>query len=356
MPTVVNSGFTASIPPNPRFPAESPARMLRPHSFPMHLLLTGAAGFIGARTARLALDAGHTVVGLDNLNDYYDIRLKHHRLEPLLEAPGFEFLEMDIEDGPALDRVFAAHRFDAVINLAARAGVRASIAAPLRYMYTNTVATLNLLERMVLHAIPKFVIASTSSLYAGQPMPFHEDAIVTRPISPYAATKLASEALAHVWHHLHGIDVSILRYFTVYGPAGRPDMAPFRFCEWIRRGEPITLYGDGEQTRDFTYIDDIARGTLAALKPLGYEIINLGGGNAPITVNTMITQLARNLGCDAKIRHLPAIAADMQDTAADVSKAARLLGWQPEVTSAEGFERTAHWHCKENAWLDQVKL
>lgn len=220
------------------------------------------------------------MVGLDNLNDYYDPRLKQHRLEPLLKSPGFSFAEIDIEDGAALDRIFADHRFDAVINLAARAGVRASITDPHLYMRTNTVGTLNLLERMVLHAVPKFVIASTSSLYAGQPMPFTEDSIVTRPISPYAATKLAAESLAHVWHHLHGVDVSVLRYFTVYGPAGRPDMAPFRFCEWIRRGEPITLYGDGTQTRDFTYIDDIARGTLAGLKPLGYEIINLGGATS----------------------------------------------------------------------------
>ena len=247
----------------------------------MTLLITGCAGFIGARTSQLALEAGHEVVGLDNLNDYYDPRIKRHRLDQLLANEGFRFLEMDIEDGVALDRVFAVRHFDAVINLAARAGVRASIQTPHVYMHTNTVGTLNLLERMALHGVSKFVIASTSSLYAGLPMPFREDALVTRPISPYAATKLAAEALTHVWHHLHGIDVSVVRYFTVYGPSGRPDMAPFRFSEWIRRNQPITLYGDGLQTRDFTYIDDIARGTLAALQPLGYEIINLGGGNAP---------------------------------------------------------------------------
>jgi len=223
-------------------------------------------------------------------------------------------------------------------------------------MRTNTVATLNLLERMVLHGIPKFIIASTSSLYAGQPMPFTEDANVTRPISPYAATKLAAEALAHVWHHLHGIDVSILRYFTVYGPAGRPDMAPFRFSEWIRRGQPITLYGDGSQTRDFTYIDDIARGTLAALKPLGYEIINLGGGNTPMAINTMIAQLEETLGATAIINRQPAIAADMQDTAADITKAARLLDWQPTTPPAQGLAATAQWHRQNAAWLDSVTL
>lgn len=322
----------------------------------MKLLVTGSAGFIGARTAQQALDAGHEVVGLDNLNDYYDPSVKRHRLEALFRFPGFRFIEVDIENGGALDIVFADHRFDAVINLAARAGVRASITDPHVYMRTNTVGTLNLLERMVRHGIAKFVIASTSSLYAGQPMPFTEDAVVTRPISPYAATKLAAEAVAHVWHHLHQIDVSVLRYFTVYGPSGRPDMAPFRFCEWIRRGEPITLYGDGTQTRDFTYIDDIALGTLAALKPLGYEIINLGGGNAPLTVNAMIASLENALGRSVRINRQPAIAADMQDTAADISKAKHLLDWSPHTSPQQGLTLTAQWHLAQANWLNAVQL
>ena len=322
----------------------------------MNLLITGCAGFIGARTSQFALDAGHSVVGIDNLNDYYDVAIKRHRLDPLIKHSDFSFLEMDIEDGDKLDGVFDEHPFDAVINLAARAGVRASIKDPHVYMRTNTVATLNLLERMQRHRVPKFIIASTSSLYAGLPMPFREDAMVTRPISPYAATKLAAEALAHVWHHLHGIDVSVLRYFTVYGPAGRPDMAPFRFSEWIRRGEPITLYGDGTQTRDFTYIDDIARGTLAALKPLGYEIINLGGGNTPISINAMIAQLEEELGVKAMINSQPAIAADMQDTAADISKAGDLLGWKPEIGPQLGLQKTAQWHRENAEWLNEIKL
>jgi nucleoside-diphosphate-sugar epimerase len=322
----------------------------------MHLLLTGCAGFIGARTAELALTAGHKVVGLDNMNDYYDPQLKQQRLEPLLRAPGYSFHSIDIEDGASLDRIFVSHRFDAVINLAARAGVRASIEDPQVYMRTNTVGTLNLLERMVRHHIGKFVIASTSSLYAGQPMPFTEDANVTRPISPYAATKLAAEALSYVWHHLHGMDVSVLRYFTVYGPAGRPDMAPFRFSEWIRRGEPITLFGDGSQTRDFTFIDDIARGTLAALKPLGYEIINLGGGNTPVTVSAMIRSLEQHLGRKAIIDQQPFQGVDMRDTAAEIAKAKRLLDWSPEISPSQGFELTANWHNENAAWLDGVRL
>lgn len=322
----------------------------------MNLLITGTAGFIGARTTQFALDAGHEVVGIDNLNDYYDLRLKRHRLEPLIASDGFQFLEIDIEDGDALDRVFAEHKFDAVINLAARAGVRASIEDPHVYLSTNTTGTLNLLESMVRHDVSKFIIASTSSLYAGQPMPFNEKAVVTRPISPYAAAKLAAESLCHVWHHLHQVDVSILRYFTVYGPAGRPDMAPFRFSEWIRRGEPITLYGDGTQTRDFTYIDDIARGTLAALKPLGYEIINLGGGNTPMAVNDMIHALESHLGTRAIIDHQPAFSADMKDTSAEISKAGSLLGWQPTTPPAAGLVETAEWHRANNGWLDELLL
>ncbi len=322
----------------------------------MKLFLTGCCGFIGARTAQLALAAGHEVVGVDNLNDYYDPRLKRHRLEPLLGHPGFRFVEADVEDGAALDRLFGVHRFDAVVNLAARAGVRASLADPHVYLRTNAGGTLNLLERMARHAVPKLVLASTSSLYAGRPLPFTEDAPVTRPISPYAATKLAAEALAYTWHHLHGLDVSILRYFTVYGPAGRPDMAPFRFCEQLRRGLPLTLFGDGSQRRDFTFIDDIAAGTLAALAPLGFEVINLGGGNQPVTVNDMIDQLAAHLGATPSIDRRPAVPADMPATAADISKAHRLLHWAPATPPADGFRLTAQWHAENARWLGAIAL
>lgn len=322
----------------------------------MKLLITGCAGFVGARTSQFALEAGHEVVGLDNLNDYYDLRLKQHRLEPLITNDRFGFHQIDIEDGAALDQVFSEHQFDAVINLAARAGVRASIEDPQVYLSTNTTGTLNLLERMVHHKVPKFVIASTSSLYAGQPMPFVENANVTKPISPYAATKLAAEALSYVWHHLHGIDVSVLRYFTVYGPAGRPDMAPFRFSEWIRRGEPITLFGDGTASRDFTYIDDIAKGTLAALKPLGYEIINLGGGNQPIAVNEMIQALESHFGQRAVIDRQPSFAADMKNTSAHIGKAGKQLDWKPVTSPGDGFKKTAEWHLANADWLGSVTL
>ncbi|MCW1887311.1 SDR family NAD(P)-dependent oxidoreductase [Luteolibacter flavescens] len=322
----------------------------------MNILLTGTAGFIGARTAELLLDDGHQVVGVDNLNDYYDLRVKEHRLDRLVSRPNFRFVHTDLEDRDAVHALFKGASHDAVVNLAARAGVRASIEDPHAYVATNASGTLNLLESMVCNGVGKLVIASTSSLYAGQPMPFDESAVVTRPISPYAASKLAAESLCYVWHHLHGLDVTILRYFTVYGPGGRPDMAPFRFCEWIRRGEPITLHGDGNQTRDFTYIDDIARGTVAALRPVGYEIINLGGGNDPISINEMIRELGGHFGRVPVVNHAPAVSADMQDTSANISKAARLLDWKPRIPWQDGFRMTAAWHAEQGAWLDDIVM
>ena len=242
-----------------------------------------------------------------------------------------------------------------MINLAARAGVRASIENPRLYLSTNTLGTLNLLELMVAHGVPRYVMASTSSLYAGASAPFVETANVTRPISPYAATKLAAEALAYVWHHLHGLQVTVLRYFTVFGPAGRPDMSTFKFIECVRRGRPLPLFGDGTQTRDFTYIDDIARGTVRALGVQGYEIINLGGGNQPLSIRTMIQCLEEQLGRKAIIQNLPMNATDMQDTSADITKAQTLLQWRPEVPPFEGFARTVAWHQENAAWLDELK-
>jgi nucleoside-diphosphate-sugar epimerase len=304
----------------------------------------------------LLLDQGHEVVGIDNLNDYYDVRLKHYRLTRLESREGFQFRLIDIEDRAALDSLFRQHRFDAVINLAARAGVRASIIDPNVYLTTNTQGALNLMELMVTHEVPRYLMASTSSLYAGAAMPFVETADVTRPISPYAATKLAAEAMAYTWHHLHGIHVAILRYFTVFGPAGRPDMSPFRFIEWIRRGQAITLYGDGSQTRDFTYIDDIAHGTIAALASDGYEIYNLGGGNEPLSIKRMIQAIEENLATQATIDCHPQNNADMADTAANITKAKSRLGWQPTTSPVEGFKRTVAWHQENSAWLDEILL
>jgi Nucleoside-diphosphate-sugar epimerases len=212
------------------------------------ILLTGAAGFIGWKTAEFLLKEGYKVIGVDNLNNYYDVRLKEYRKKDLEKYENFKFYPVDIENLQALEILFNDYKFDVVINLAARAGVRYSMINPYVYMTTNANGTLNLLELMKKYGVKKLVLASTSSLYAGQPMPFKEDLPVNTPISPYAASKKAAEVMAYTYHYLYGIDVSVVRYFTVYGPAGRPDMSIFRFIKWIDEGKPIILYGDGSQS------------------------------------------------------------------------------------------------------------
>ncbi|MBL9160712.1 MAG: NAD-dependent epimerase/dehydratase family protein [Verrucomicrobiales bacterium] len=326
------------------------------------VLVTGSAGFIASRVSSLLLDQGIEVVGLDNLNDAYDVRMKRHRLASLEGRAGFTFVEADIENLYELEPVFAAHRFDAIFNLAARAGVRYSIEDPHVYLRSNAQGALNLMELMHRHDCGKLVLASTSSLYAGQPMPFREDLPVERPLSPYAASKKAAEVLSYTYHHLYGLDVSILRYFTVYGPAGRPDMAPFRFIKWIHEGTPITVFGDGSQTRDFTYVDDIARGTILAGKPMGrdgkaeHEVINLGGGKTPISLLDFIRKIEDRLGKKAEIVWQPMSASEMQDTAADITKARRVLGWEPEIDLDEGLDATVAWYLENLEWAGEVKL
>jgi UDP-glucuronate 4-epimerase len=321
-----------------------------------HYLVTGAAGFIASVTCLQLLEAGHTVVGMDNVNDYYDPRVKRHRLEGLLGRNGFRFVEADLEEQRTVDGLMDLGPYDAVLNLAARAGVRYSMEDPHVYLRTNAGGTLNLLEAMRRHGCAKMVLASTSSLYAGQPPPFREDAPVDRPISPYAATKKAAEVLCATYQHLFGIDTTVVRYFTVYGPAGRPDMAIYRFVKWIDEGHPITVYGDGSQSRDFTYVDDIARGTVAALKPVGYEIVNLGGGREPVTLIQVIRELERLLGREARIDWQPFHQADMLETSADISKARTLLDWEPRVGLKEGLERTVDWYRRNAGWIRHVPV
>jgi len=312
----------------------------------MKILVTGVAGFIGSRTAEFLLGEGHRVVGVDNLNDYYDVRLKRHRLDRIRTAWGeeFRFVEMDIEEKAEVLQLFREHGFEAVINLAARAGVRYSMEHPDVYFTTNTLGTLHLLDGMREVGAKKFVLASTSSLYAGQPMPFKEDLPVNTPISPYAASKKAAEAIAYTYHHLYGIDVSVCRYFTVYGPAGRPDMAPFRFVKWIAEGNALRIYGDGTQARDFTHVDDIARGTVASLRTLGFEVINLGGGENPVSLKVLISLIEKEIGRDAILDFLPTHKADVKETWADIQKAEQLLNWKPQVGLGEGVRQLVEWY------------
>ena len=307
------------------------------------VLLTGVAGFIGAKTTEFLLAQGIEVVGIDNLNDYYSVELKKSRLSTLKNSK-FHFESLDIENKQKLRDIFIENDFDVVFNLAARAGVRYSMINPDVYMTTNLMGTLNILELMREFKVQKLVLASTSSLYAGQSMPFKEDLAVNTPISPYAASKKAAEVIAYTYHSLYQIDVSIVRYFTVYGPCGRPDMSPYIFGEKILKGEEFSIYGDGMQLRDFTYVDDIARGTILAVKNIGYEIINLGGGNNPYTLYQMIELMEKISGKKAKVKLEAPVQADMKATWADITKAKRLLGWEPKVSFEEGIMRLMQWH------------
>lgn len=310
-------------------------------------LVTGTAGFIGGRVAEMLIEQGHTVTGVDNLNDAYDVRMKEYRLRHLQTLPGFSFLRLDISDRAAVEGLPA---FDAVINLAARAGVRASAENPWIFVQTNVLGTLNLLEHCRRKEIRKFILASTSSIYgANAPLPTPETADSDHPLQSYAASKKSAEVLCHSYHALYGIDVTVLRYFTVYGPAGRPDMSMFRFTKWIHEGQPVQVYGDGDQSRGFTYVDDIARGTIAGLKPLKYEIINLGGHEV-IHINALIELLEELIGKKAVIEHLPPNPADMFANQADVSKARRLLGWEPRVGLTEGVQTLVDWYRAERSW------
>ena len=303
------------------------------------LLITGSSGFIGSKVCEMLLEAGERVVGIDNMNDYYDVRLKEYRLNQLLKYPGFKFYHADIENLNELRLIFSDFQFRTVFNLAARAGIRYSIVNPWVYFKTNVEGTLNLLEIIKDFGIKKFVMASSSSIYSGLPTPFSEDQVTSKPISPYAASKLAAESIAYTYHHHYGLDISVLRYFSVFGPGGRPDMAPYRFVKSILAGVPLQVYGDGSQSRDFTYIDDIARGTILAEKSLGYEVINLGSGHQPVRIDQLIKWIEELTGIEAKIEYLSGNSLDLIETQASIEKARFILGWQPIISTYEGLRK-----------------
>ena len=397
----------------------------------MNILVTGAAGFIGWKVCEFLLtrpelilssleaDGKHSpipspfggegkgegvksvnVIGIDNMNDYYDVRLKEWRLDQLKKYPNFKFHKLDIENHAGLKDLFqkyadtqktsgfpssviaseakqsqkntaqSAHNrrgatltassmpkppFDAIINLAARAGVRYSMENPFVYYTTNVIGTLNLLELCREFGVKKFILASTSSLYAGQKMPFKETLPVNEPISPYAASKKSAEVTCYTYHNLYDIDVTILRYFTVYGPASRPDMSPLRFISWVYQEKPVIIYGDGKQSRDFTYVDDIARGTIMALKPLGFDTINLGC-DQPHELLEFLKLIEEKLGKKAKIINEPVHPADMKATWADITKAKKILGWQPSVKLTQGLDESVKWFTDNHSWTEKIRL
>jgi len=326
-------------------------------------LITGVAGFIASRVAEMLLDEGHAVIGIDNLNTAYDVRMKEYRLGKLRGRQGFQFQQLDISERAEMESLFSQEyrqagekQFTAVINLAARAGVRQSVENPWVYVDTNVTGTLNLLELSQRYGVPKFILASTSSVYGTDaPLPTPEEAVSDRPLQPYAASKKAAEVLCHAYHYLYGIDVTIFRYFTVYGPVGRPDMIMFRLAQWIFEDRTVMINGDGEQSRGFTYIDDIARGTILGLQPAGYSVINLGG-HETIKVNELIRLFEDTIGKKARIEHRPAHLADMQANWADVEKAGRILGWEPRFSLDEGVANLIKWYEAERSWASQIRI
>lgn len=308
----------------------------------MNLLITGGAGFIGSHVVERLLERGHTITVVDDFNDFYDPAAKRKN------CAGFRnnvrLVEADIRAQKEMRSLFAEGKFDAVVHLAARAGVRPSLAQPLLYTEVNVLGTQNLLEAARGSGVKKFVCASSSSVYGvSQKVPFNEADPVFKPISPYAATKLACEALCHVYHHLYGLDVVCLRFFTVYGPRQRPDLAIHKFTRAMARGEPIELYGDGSTQRDYTYIDDILQGVLACLdRDFGFEVINLGESET-VKLLDLVRLIEKSLGKPATIRWLPEQPGDVPLTCADISKARKLLGYNPLVQIEEGIFRFVEW-------------
>jgi UDP-glucuronate 4-epimerase len=314
----------------------------------MKAVVTGAAGFIGSHLTERLLNDGWTVIGVDSFDGFYDPRIKRRNIAACLSNPRFQLVEADIRDGGAMGRAIGSD-VDAVVHLAARAGVRPSIAEPALYADVNVSGTVVLLEIARERGIAKFIFASSSSVYGNnKKVPFSEDDNVDFPISPYAATKKAGELICHTYHHLHGIAINCLRFFTVYGPRQRPDLAIHKFARLIEEGKPIPTYGDGTMMRDFTYIDDIINGVVAAIdRCTGYGIYNLGESR-PISVNDLIAELEIALGKKALKTYLPLQPGDVDRTYADVIKAERDLGYSPATDIRTGLARFVAWLRQES--------
>jgi UDP-glucuronate 4-epimerase len=322
---------------------------------PRTILLTGAAGFIGSHAAVAFTRRGDRVVGLDNFNPYYDPERKRANVREIAsEAPGdgLTLVEGDLRDTVLVKRLFEEHRFDAVVHLAAMAGVRASADDPVTYYDVNLGGTLTLLEAARALGCKTFVFASTSSAYgATTRLPFREDDPADRPLAPYPASKRAAELLGHAYHHLHGTRFTALRFFTVYGPRGRPDMLTYRLVDAIRTGVPLTLYDGGRMTRDWTFVSDTVAGVVAAVDAsLGYEVINLGRGE-PVLVSRYIEEFERITGRKVPWVEAPRPEADVERTHADIDKARRLLGYEPRVSVEEGARRVVEWYERSVAKL-----
>jgi len=310
----------------------------------MHILVTGAAGFIGSNLTDRLLDRNEKVIAIDDFNDFYDPKIKEENLKSAVKNPNFKLYRGDIRDKTLINKIFKENSIDVVCHIAARAGVRPSLQDPILYEEVNCLGTLNLLEAVKKHPVKNFVFASSSSVYGiNSKVPFSEEDPISQPISPYASTKRASELMAFTYSHLYKVPVTNLRFFTVYGERGRPEMAVANFTRLIYEGKEIVVNGDGTAKRDFTYIGDILQGVLASIyKPFTYEIINLGESRI-VEVNYLISLIEKNLGKKAKIKYLPPAPGDVPITYADISRAKKLLGYEPKVQIEEGIERYVKW-------------
>jgi nucleoside-diphosphate-sugar epimerase len=319
------------------------------------VLITGCAGFIGYKVCEEFLKNDYEVIGIDNFDPYYDLSLKEYRLNYLKNYNNFNFVLMDIRDKNALRNLFKIYNFEGVINLAAKAGVRASILNPKDYFDVNVIGTLNILELMLEFNVNKIILASTSSIYAGHKPPFKEDMKCDNVLSPYAVSKKCAENLVYTFYHLYGISSIILRYFTVYGPAGRPDMSIFRFIYWMLKDKEIIIYGDGNQRRSFTYVEDVANATFLAYRLNGFEIINVGNDQDNKLID-VVNKIGEILNKEPKIIYEPFNKADIYETKADITKARKLLNWEPKIKIDEGLKRTIDWFLENKDLIDSFKL
>jgi len=314
----------------------------------MNILVTGGAGFIGSHLVERLLAEGHRVVCLDNFDDFYDPALKRRNLAQAMKQPGFRLVEGELRDEEGLKKIFSGEKFDLVAHLAARAGVRPSVENPALYVDVNLRGTIYLLEACKNQAVRRFIFASSSSVYGNSSrVPFSEEDPVNTPISPYAATKKAGELLCHTYHHLYGMDIACLRYFTVYGPRQRPEMAIHQFTRSIHAGKKISLFGDGSSRRDYTYIDDAVGGTLGAFRrEHGFQVYNIGESQT-ITLAELIRAIEEQVGKKAIIEHLPEQPGDVKLTYAEIGKAIERLGYNPQTKIREGLGRFVRWYLDE---------